>query len=444
VPGLPKGTYVSRVEASRTGEGAAYVAFDGHRGDDFKPYLFRTEDFGRSWRSVAGNLAAGGTLSVVREHPGNPDLLFAGSEFGLWISWNRGSTWHKAASKLPTVPVDDLLVHPREGDLVIATHGRGIFILDDAAPLAALDAAVLASDLHVFELRRATQYRVYNHKANTGHKAFLAANPPDGALITYYLKAAPGEKDEVKIVVKNASGEVIRTLEAPKEKRAGLSRVNWDLRHEPPVPPDPERPAFLGPPRGPLVPPGAYSVTVSAGAFSASRLLEVEDDPRIRLGDDERRLWYGQARAAARLWTRADAANRAAASVKKQLGELQEALKKDSRATPAHGEAAKALADKVELLARRASRQDPLGFAGAPLADDPQPLLDQARGLYQAVSGMSAPATPQQVAALSRVERELGLLAGDVNEVVERDVPALNKLLLEGGLGRLDPGKRIE
>jgi hypothetical protein len=303
---------------------------------------------------------------------------------------------------------------------------------------------VLASDLHVFDVRRAIQYRLYNHKANTGHKAFLAANPPDGALITYYLKSAPGEADAVKIVVKDASGELVRTLEAPKEKRAGLSRVNWDLRHEPPVPPDPERPAFLGPPRGPFVPPGAYTVTVSAGALSASAPLEVEEDPRIRLDDAERRLWYEQARAAAKLWTRADAANRATASVKKQLAELQEALKKDARATPAQNEAAKALADKVELLAKRSSRQDPLGFAGAPLTEDPLPLLDQARGLYQAVSGMSAPATPQQVAALARVERELAVLAGEVNAVVEREVPALNKLLLEGGLGRLDPGKPVE
>lgn len=444
VPGVPKGTYVSRVVASRTSEGAAYVAFDGHRGNDFRPYLFRSEDFGQTWRSLAGNLPMGATLSVVREHPKNPDLLFAGTESGLWVSWNRGGAWHKATSKLPTVPVDDLLVHPAEGDLVIGTHGRGVYILDDAAPLAALGASVLASDLHLFDMRRATQYRVYNHKANTGHKAFLAANPPDGALITYYLKSAPGEKDDVKIVVKDASDALIRTLEAPKEKRAGLNRVSWDLRHEPPVPPDPERPAFLGPPRGPFVPPGAYTVTVSVGSFSASRPVEVEEDPRIRLGDAERRLWYDQARAAAKLWTRADAANRATTSFKKQLGELQEALKKDARATPALNEAVKALADKVEALAKRASRQDPLGFAGAPLAEDPEPLLNQARGLYQATGSLTAPLTPQQSAALARVERQLGALAAEVNAVVEGDLPALNKLLLEGGLGKLDPGKRVE
>lgn len=444
VPGVPKGSYVSRVEASRTGEGAAYVAFDGHRGDDFKPYLFRSEDFGQTWRSLAGNLPMGAAISVVREHPTNPDLLFAGTESGLWVSWNRGGAWHKVTSKLPTVPVDDLLVHPAEGDLVIGTHGRGVYILDDAAPLAALGASVLASDLHVFDMRRATQYRVYNHKGNTGHKAFLAANPPDGALITYCLKSAPGEKDDVKIVVKDGTGALIRTLEAPKEKRAGLNRVNWDLRHEPPVPPDPERPAFLGPPRGPFVPPGTYTVTVSAGSFSASRPVEVEEDPRIRLGEAERRLWYDQTRAAAKLWTRADAANRATAPLKKQLGELQEALKKDARATPALNEAVKALADKVEALAKRASRQDPLGFAGAPLAEDPEPLLNQARGLYQAASGLTAPLTPQQSAALARVERELGALASEVNAVVEGDVPTLNKLLLEGGLGKLDPGKRVD
>jgi hypothetical protein len=444
VPGVPKGSYVSRVEASRTGQGVAYAAFDGHRGNDFTPYLVRTEDFGQSWRSVAGNLPQGGTLSVVREHPKNPDLLFVGTEFGLWLSWNRGGSWHKATSKLPTVPVDDLLIHPIEGDLVLGTHGRGVYILDDAAPLAGLDAAVLASDLHVFDVRPATQYRVYNHKGNTGHKAFLAANPPDGALVSYYLKAAPGEKDELKIVVKDASGEVVRTLEPPKEKRAGLGRVSWDLRHEPPVPPDPDRPPGAPPPRGPFVPPGSYTVTVSAGASTASRPIEVVEDPRVSLSEAERRLWYEQSRAAARIWARADAANRATTALKKQLGELQDALKKEGRATPAIGDAAKALADKVEGLARRASRQDPLGFAGAPLAEDPEPLLNQARGLYQVTAGMTAPLTPQHAAALVRVERDVAALAAEVNTALETDVPALNKLMLDAGLGKLDPGKRVD
>jgi hypothetical protein len=183
---------------------------------------------------------------------------------------------------------------------------------------------------------------------------------------------------------------------------------------------------------------------VSAGSYTASRPIEVEEDPRVRLDDAARKAWYERSRAAAALWTRAEAANKATGSLKKQLEELQESLKKDTRATPAMTDAAKTLADKVELLAKRANRQDPMGFAGAPLAEDPDPLLGQARGLYQAISGISAAPTPQQEAALARVERQLSSLAAEVNAVVEGDVPSLNRMLLEGGLGRLDPGKRVD
>ena len=182
VPGVPKGTYVSRVEASRTGEGAAYVAFDGHRSNDFGVYLFFTSDYGQTWKSVSANLPAGGTLSVVREHPKNADVLFAGTERGLWVSWDRGSSWTPLRGKnLPTVPVDDIQVHPREGDLVLGTHGRGVWILDDAAPLVSLPQA-RGQELHLFPIPTATEWRLYDHKGNTGHKLFLAPNPPEGAL----------------------------------------------------------------------------------------------------------------------------------------------------------------------------------------------------------------------------------------------------------------------
>ncbi len=189
VPGVPRGTYVSRVEPSRTGEGAAYVSFDGHRANDFAVYLFFTSDYGQTWKSVASNLPAGGTLSVVREHPKNPDVLFAGSERGLWVSWDRGGSWFALRGKnFPTVPVDDIQIHARDNDLVLGTHGRGVWILDDVAPLAALPLA-RGKDLHVFPVPRATEWRLYEHKGDTGHKEFVAPNPPEGALVTYWIGA---------------------------------------------------------------------------------------------------------------------------------------------------------------------------------------------------------------------------------------------------------------
>jgi hypothetical protein len=227
-----------------------------------------------------------------------------------------------------------------------------------------------------------------------------------------------------------------------------VNRTNWDLRYEPPVKPDPdagEGGGFGGPPRGPLVLPGTYTVTLSAGGQQKSRPVEVRDDPRIQASEEDRRAWHEASRRAARLWTRADAANRTMDRVKKQLTAVQEALKKkdaDVKPPEAVLTAAKALADKVEPLAARLSRQIPLGFAGAPLASEPDALLPRARGLYQAVSAYTAPPTPQHRAALEKAEKDIDQAVADVNALL-KDVNDLNRLLVDHGLGRIEAGVPI-
>ena len=441
VPALPRGTYVSRIEASRTGAGTAYVAFDGHRSNDFNAYLFLTADFGQTWRSVSGNIPPGGTVSVVREHPKNPDVIFAGTEYALWTSWNRGGSWTRIRGKnLPTVPVDDLQVHPREGDLVLGTHGRGVYILDDATPLVELPSA-LGKGLHVFPIRPATEWRLENHKGNTGHKVFLAANPPEGALVTYWLEAKPDEKETVKIIVTDVSGKAVRELEGPKA--AGLNRTSWDLHYEAPVKPDPEAPSFLGPPRGPFVLPGTYTVKVTAGSLEASEAVVVADDPRITASEADRRAWHDALLQAGRVWTRADAADRAVKALRTQLEEFQGSLKKNKDAPEALTKAVQALLDKLDPLAKRLRADRPTGFAGAPLADEPEPLLARARMLNLGLSGITAPPTAQQSAVLERIRRQVDEVAAALNAVREGDVPALNTIVHESGMGRIDPGEAI-
>jgi photosystem II stability/assembly factor-like uncharacterized protein len=442
VPGVPRGTYVSRLEASRRGEGTAYVAFDGHRGNDFKPYLYVTEDFGQTWKAIAAGLPEGGTLSVVREHPRKADVLFVGTERGLFVSWNRGGSWTRIKSSLPTVPVDDIQIHPRENDLVLGTHGRGVWILDDLTPLLEAPGGTVAKDVELFEPRGATQYRTYNGGANAGHKAFFGDNPAEGALLTYYLKDEPGEKEKVKITVRNATGEVVREMDGPKEP--GLNRAAWDLRHEPPVPPDPEAPSFFGPPTGPLVPPGTYTVTVAVGERTASRSVVVQEDPRLQVSDADRAAWYEASRRAARLWGQTNAANKSLASLKKQLEELKGKLDKDEKAPEEVEKAAADLLAKVEAQAKVIDRQAPLGFAGAPLEDDPIPLLGEARGLYLSLSAITAAPTPQQEdLLLPRLEKQVGEAVASVNALVQTEVPAFNKLLLESGRGLIEAGAPI-
>src|SRR4029077_1514952 len=148
---------------SRSGEGAAYLALDGHRGDDYRTYLFRTADFGQTWQSLSSGMPNGG-VHVVREPPKDPNLLFVGTEFGLWASWDRGTRWQRIRGNLPTVPVDDIQIHPREDDLILATHGRGVYVLDDVGILRYASESVRAAALKLLPIRSAPEYRVYAHK----------------------------------------------------------------------------------------------------------------------------------------------------------------------------------------------------------------------------------------------------------------------------------------
>jgi hypothetical protein len=170
----------------------------------------------------------------------------------------------------------------------------------------------------------------------------------------------------------------------------------------------------------------------------------VEEDPRLRVGEAERLAWYEAARAAAKLWSRADAASKTAESLIKQLTDLQDAFKKDAKAPEAVSSAVKALAGKAEPLAKRLKRQTPLGFAGAPLSDDPEPLLDRSRGLYNTFASMTAAPTTQHRTLLERTTRQLDDVVAGVNALMASDVPALNKLMLDNGMGKVEAAKKIE
>src|ERR1700694_2318077 len=216
VPGVPKGTYVSRVVASKTGEGAALLAFDGHRGDDNSVYIFATSDYGESWKAIRNGIPdSAGSVHVVREHPRSTNLLFAGTEFGLWVSWDRGGNWTALKNNFPTVPVDDIEIQARENDLVLATHGRSIWIFDDLTPIEKMDASVAGSQLTFFPPRTATTWHLRNRRWSAGQKVFTAKNPPYGAILSYYLKeAVPPEapkKDKEEKDKKDAGGEKAKT-----------------------------------------------------------------------------------------------------------------------------------------------------------------------------------------------------------------------------------------
>jgi photosystem II stability/assembly factor-like uncharacterized protein len=239
--GVPAHRWVSRVVASRFDPGVAYVSFDGKRSDDFRPYIFRTADYGRTWTPLAGTLPQNEPVYVVKEDLKNPRLLFAGTEFGLYASVDGGASWHRFMTGFPRVPVHDLVIHPRDHDLIAATHGRSIWILDDISPLQQLDDAVLAADVHMFDNRTATKWRGISRGATRGHQPFMGRNPlsisqrtpqnnaselQNTATVSFWLKQQPSGPVQLEITSRDGARRFTGTVEAEQ----GINRVYWNLR----------------------------------------------------------------------------------------------------------------------------------------------------------------------------------------------------------------------
>ena len=270
--GVPPGLYVSRVEASHHDAATAFVAIDGHRSDLIAPFVLATRDAGRTWTSIAGDLPKDLTVQCVREDPANPKLLFAGTEFGIYMTLDSGAHWMKMAEGLPTVAVDDIAIHPRDRDLVIGTHGRSVFVMDDITPYENWTPAVLADSLTVFPPRPATAFHSRNIGGMWSPRMFSANNPPFGAYLNYFVREDIGEG--VSIGIADSAGHAIRKLNGPGSP--GLHRVVWDLRDEPKQ--RIGRPEWSGQPE--FVPPGKYIVTFSYGELlPVKRTLEVKHAP---------------------------------------------------------------------------------------------------------------------------------------------------------------------
>ncbi len=273
IPGAPSGYFrVSRVEASHFDPGTCYITLDNHRNEDWDPYVFVTRDFGQTFTSLANNLPVG-SAKVITEDPRNPDLLYLGTEFGLFISLNGGQEWARFQNGLPTVRVDDILVHPRDNDLVVGTHGRSIWIIDDITPLQQFTPEVAGGDAFLFEVRPAVQWLTDTQKGVTlaGAKQARGQNPEPGTAISYYL---PINLDgDVELTITDMAGETVRTLTGPGTR--GISRVQWDMRaNTPPADPDQSTRRRARPP----VDPGTYLVKLEVGGMEMIRSVVVEPD----------------------------------------------------------------------------------------------------------------------------------------------------------------------
>ncbi|HEY6293460.1 MAG TPA: sialidase [Terriglobia bacterium] len=286
VPQLPKASWVSWVEASRFDAGTTYATFDRHTFGDMDPYVYKTTDYGKTWAPIVSkNSGVRGYAHVIKEDTVVPSLLFLGTEFGLWISPDGGKQWAQyKGNEFPNVAVRDIMVHTRESDLILATHGRGIWIVDDITPLRKLTPEVRAQETVFLQGRPAQQRLSANGGWPEGNAAFAGPNPPDAALITYYQKKRH-IFGRMKIEVFDDQGKLVDTL--PANSRRGISRVEWPMRLK--APRAPSGATLAVPPIGPRVLPGTYTVKMTRGQETYTTQLVVGLDRRAKFTLDDRK-----------------------------------------------------------------------------------------------------------------------------------------------------------
>jgi len=288
VPDLPKASWVSWVEASRFDPATAYAAFDRHTFGDMDPHVYKTTDYGKTWTAiVAQGSGVRGYAHVIKEDTTSPNLLFVGTEFGLWISVDGGKQWAQyKGHEFPDVAVRDIVVHPRESDLVLATHGRGIWIVDDITPLRKLTPEMLAQEAAFVPGKPAQQRLEANGGWAEGNATFIGPDPADAALITYYQKKRH-IFGKMKIEIFDDQNKLIDTV--PANSRRGLSRVEWPMRVKAPRVPAAATAAFEAS-QGPRVVPGTYTVKMTRGTETYTTPLVVTLDPRAKYTLEDRKL----------------------------------------------------------------------------------------------------------------------------------------------------------
>jgi photosystem II stability/assembly factor-like uncharacterized protein len=459
IPGAPQWARVYQIGVSAFDPGTAYVAFDAHMLDDHRPYAYATTDYGRTWRAIARGLPADGSVYVVREDPNRRGLLVAGTEVGLFYSPDAGATWLPLKMNMPTVPVFDVQFAKASHDLLVATHGRGLFVLDDIRPLEEWTRSVETTNVHLFAPAPGTIVHLWS-PAGFAQGGFSAPNPPDGVVIDYFLKHAIAVSDQqkrlretpVKIVVTDDRDRPVATLYGPS--KAGVNRFVWNMRYDPP-----EKLAFekapeegmagpFGGPRGPLVTDGSYHVALTVSGQTERATVPVQYAASLA---PEAQAMRAQTQAALQLRDEVTTVNRMLNrldGLEKEVHSFQQAVRTDgeerSQSYDPLMRQARAVEAKVKAL--RDTIYDPNVQHEVPEDD----IHDLARfhgeldGLYRGLLYQIA-AAPNGL-----VQAEMATLRGELEQDVTRfnallktDVAEYNKAAFEKGAPTLFAGRPI-
>jgi hypothetical protein len=459
VPGMPGKRWVSRLVASRYDAKTVYLAFDGHRSDDLTTYLFKSTDYGETWKTLTGDLPPATPVRVIREDVKNPHLLFVGTETAAYASLDDGAHWVRLMNRMPTVPVADLIVHPRDGDLIAATHGRSFWVMD-ISPLEELTPAVLSSDVHLFTVKPgvAFDYRVFTNDEFLAEKRFIGENPPMGTTISYYLKAAAS--GDVKLAILDKSGAVVRDLTATKEK--GINRVQWDLRGKPlvqaarggggrggrggggrgpaeagpgraeagraeagrgeaesgatPAPAEPAAGGGRGGPTSAIVDPGEYVARLTVNGHEYTTPVRVEPDPTVTLTSENIKTRRSVIATVMALQAKTEPANTRAESLDTQLTALAHTVDAPAAAKDALASAVKESGTVKTEMAR----------------------INRSIGqLFGQVTGSPFLPTVTQREELEDLQKDFDKQSAALETLLKKTVPAIEKQLNDAGVPRI-------
>lgn len=435
----PDDNWITRIEASHFVEGGVIMTVSRHQVADYKPYIFKSGDFGKTWTSIKGDLPVYGYLHTVREDFENRNLLFVGSEFGLFISFNGGVNWLPYKGDFPTVAVRDVQIHPRERDLIIATHGRGVWIIDDIRPWEKLNAETAQAEAALFEVKPALLFAARG--AAEGTTEFTGQNSPFGASLSYYLNPAAAKTAQVRLAVLDSGGREIAVPYATKE--AGINRVYWSLREGTAPPPPPPGAAAMAGMRGggrggfgggggPWTLPGEYKAVLEVNGKKFETKIAVKEDDLQGLSMDDRKLAQKYYREAQDLSQKGRTLLGSLDALSKQIDDLT---------GKAGGKAA--IETKIKEVKGKIDAIKAVYFNSPPdQAGYRKPILVAFRGgtaaelvsgITSGFNGMGAP-TQTSIDQMDDLRAFVEPLIAKLKEIQEKDVAELNRLLAANGV----------
>jgi photosystem II stability/assembly factor-like uncharacterized protein len=444
---IPEWAMISLIEASPFDPATAYIAVDAHKLDNFRPYIYKTADFGKTWTKIVGGLPENAYVHAVREDPKHKGLLYAGAETGIWVSFDDGAHWQSLQLNLPQTPIHDMVIH--DDNLVVATHGRSFWVLDDLSPLRQAAPSLGAEDAHLFTPN--TAFRTREGHVNP-RRYPIGENPPSGAVIYYYLKDAP--KEPAKLELLDGDGKVIRSFTSEEKKvegapdegerdepiehipaKAGLNLFVWNLRYEQPV----KVSALIydaGEPLGPLALPGKYQARLTIGGKSQTAQFEVKMDPRVQTSAEDLRRQFDLM---VKMRDRQEEMNKTVVSIRdltSQLLLLEKRIGTADSAKPLIA-ASTDLRKKIRAIEEELVQVD--SKSSEDQANYPTKLNSKFGNLQNLVDSADTPPTAAESAVFADLDARLETQLAKWRAVMAKDLPELNAAMQKNNVAIVAP-----